>query len=47
MEFLAEHAEVVAHAINGKADIVLLPEPMVTNLLMKAPEYRIALDITE
>ena len=47
LEFLAEHAEVVSNAIAGKADIVLLPEPQVTNLLMKAPEYRVALDITE
>ena len=47
LEFLAEHAEVVSNAVAGKADIVLLPEPQVTNLLMKAPEYRVALDITE
>ena len=47
LEYLSEHAEVVANAVAGKADIVLLPEPMVTNLLMKAPEYRVALDITE
>jgi NitT/TauT family transport system substrate-binding protein len=46
-DFQPEHAAVVALALEGKADVVLLPEPQVTNLLMKAPEYRIALDITE
>ena len=47
MDFLSEHAEVVAQAIAGNADIVLLPEPQVTNLLMKDPAYRVALDVTE
>ena len=47
VEYLAEHAEVVSNAIAGKADIVLLPEPQVTNLLLKAPEYRVALDVTQ
>jgi len=47
MEFLSEHAEVVAQALKGSADIVLLPEPQVTNLLMKDTAYRKALDITE
>ena len=47
LDFLAEHAEVVSHAVAGQADIVLLPEPQVTNLLLKAPEYRVALDITQ
>lgn len=47
LDFKAEHAEVVAQAIAGNADIVLLPEPQVTNLLMKDAGYRKALDITE
>lgn len=43
----AEHAAVASKAIEGLADIVLLPEPMVTNVLMKNPDFRVALDITE
>ena len=47
LETEAEHAAVATKAINGLADVVLLPEPMVTNVLMKNPDFRIALDITE
>ncbi len=47
LETEAEHAAVASKAIEGLADIVLLPEPMVTNVLMKNPDFRIALDITE
>ncbi len=47
LETEAEHAAVASKAIEGLADIVLLPEPMVTNVLMKAPDFRVALDITE
>ena len=47
LESEAEHAAVASKAIEGLADIVLLPEPMVTNVLMKNPDFRVALDITE
>ena len=47
LETEAEHAAVASKAIEGLADIVLLPEPMVTNVLMKNPDFRVALDITE
>ena len=47
LETEAEHAAVASKAIEGLADIVLLPEPMVTNVLMKNPDFRIALDITQ
>lgn len=47
LETEAEHAAVASKAIEGLADLVLLPEPMVTNVLMKNPDFRIALDITE
>ena len=47
MEFLPEHAAVAAMALENKADIVMLPEPQVTNVLMKNPEFRKALDVTE
>lgn len=47
LETEAEHAAVASKAIEGLADLVLLPEPQVTNVLMKNPDFRIALDITE
>ena len=47
MAFEAEHAAVASKAIEGLADVVLLPEPLVTQVLMKNPSFRKALDITE
>lgn len=47
LEFKSEHAEVTTLAAQGLADIVLLPEPQVTNLLMKNPAFRVALDVTQ
>jgi NitT/TauT family transport system substrate-binding protein len=47
LETEAEHAAVASKAIEGLADVVLLPEPMVTNVLMKNPDFRVALDVTE
>lgn len=47
IEWRSEHSEVTAMGASGMTDIVLLPEPQVTALLTKAPEFRIALDMTE
>ena len=47
MEFEAEHAAVASKALEGLADVVMLPEPLVTQVLMKNPNFRKALDITE
>ncbi len=47
LDFQDEHATAAALGLEGKADILLLPEPMVTNVLMKSPDFRVALDITE
>ena len=47
LEFKSEHAEVTTLAAQGLADVVLLPEPQVTNLLLKNPAFRVALDVTE
>ena len=47
VEYKSEHAEVTTLAAQGLADLVMLPEPQVTSLLMKAPDFRVALDITE
>ncbi|MBQ9263227.1 MAG: ABC transporter substrate-binding protein [Clostridia bacterium] len=47
LDFKSEHAEVTTLAAQGLVDLVLLPEPQVTNLLMKNPSFRVALDVTE
>jgi len=44
--YKAEHAELATLAATGKADLVMLPEPFVTTVLSKNPDYRIALDLT-
>ena len=46
VEFKSEHAEVTTLAVSGLADIILVPEPHVTNVLTKDPSFRIALDVT-
>ena len=47
LDFQDEHATAAALGLEGKADVLLLPEPMVTNVLMKSEDFRVALDITE
>lgn len=47
LDFRSEHAEVTTLAVSGFADIILVPEPHVTTVLLKDPSFRIALDITE
>lgn len=42
-----EHSEAVTLAATGKYDIVMLPEPFVTSLSSKMPEFRVALDLAE
>ncbi len=46
VEFKAEHTELVTLAATGGADLVLLPEPHVTSLLMQDAGFRVALDMT-
>ena len=43
----SEHSETVTRALSGDADIVILPEPMVTNLLAKSGDYRVAISLTD
>ncbi len=47
----SEHAEVVSLALKGDYDVVMLPEPFVTNFLGKAAEngltFRVALDLAK
>ncbi|HHT94181.1 MAG TPA: ABC transporter substrate-binding protein [Clostridia bacterium] len=47
VEFKTEHSELAALALSGNADIVMLPEPFVTNVLSKEAGFRVALDLTE
>ena len=49
VEYAAEHSEVVAKATaeNAAYDVVLLPEPFVTMLTKQAPEFHVALNLTE
>lgn len=47
LDFKSEAAEVAQSLISGQAEIGLLPEPMVTNVLMKNENARIAIDLNE
>lgn len=43
----AEHSEAATLALKGDYDIVMLPEPFVTNVTAKSEAFRVALDLTE
>ena len=43
----AEHSEATTLALKGDYDIVMLPEPFVTNVTAKSDAFRVALDLTE
>ncbi|MDR4022237.1 MAG: ABC transporter substrate-binding protein [Eubacteriales bacterium] len=45
--FMTEHTEAAAALADGRADIVILPEPNVTAAMMQNEKIRIALDLTE
>ncbi len=47
VEYFATHAELAAQALAGNADIILMPEPQVSNILMKNTGFRIALDFND
>ncbi len=47
IEFATEHSESVTKAMQSDYDAVLLPEPFVTQLTTKNPEYTVAINITE
>lgn len=47
VEYKAEHAELATLAAAGEVDLVMLPEPHVTSVLMKDAGFRVALDVTE
>ena len=43
----AEHSEAATLSLKGDYDIVMLPEPFVTNVTAKSDAFRVALDLTE
>lgn len=45
VEFKSEHAEVISLAASDMADVVVIPEPNVTALMQKAPDFRVALNL--
>ena len=47
LDFKTEATEVAQALISGQAEIGLAPEPMVTNILMKSENARIAIDLNE
>ena len=47
VEYKAEHSEVATLVISGKAKIVMLPEPFVTQVTTKNKAVKVALDITK
>ena len=46
VEYKAEHAELATLAASGKVDLVMLPEPNVTSVMMQNPAFQIVMDVT-
>ncbi len=42
-----EHSEAATLALSGEYDVVMLPEPFVTNVTAKSDSFRVALDLTK
>ncbi len=47
IHFASEHAEAATLAMTGEYDIVMLPEPFVTNVMSKSENFRVALNLAE
>ncbi|MBN2851976.1 MAG: ABC transporter substrate-binding protein [Clostridia bacterium] len=47
IEYKTEHSEVASMILSGEADIVLLPQPFVTTVIMQNPTIKNAVDMTE
>ncbi len=47
IHFASEHTEAATLAITGEYDIVMLPEPFVTNVMSKSENFRVALNLSE
>lgn len=46
VEYVTEHAEVATKILSGEADVVMVPEPFVTQITSKDSDIRVALDLT-
>ena len=47
VEYVSEHAEALTQMAAGNADIIMVPEPFVTNALVKVEGAEVALNLTE
>lgn len=47
VEYAAEHAEVITKAVSGGYEVVLLPEPFVTQMKAKDAGFNTAIDLTK
>lgn len=47
IHFASEHTEAATLAMTGEYDVVMLPEPFVTNVMGKSENFRIALNLSE
>lgn len=47
VEYKLDHEELASLAIAGKIDIVLLPEPFVTQVVRKNPSFKVKIDLTD
>lgn len=47
IQYMAEHAELAAALAAGEVSIGMLPEPNVTSVILKNPETRLVIDLTE
>jgi len=47
IEYKSEHSELAALMASGEATLGMLPEPMVTNVLLKNESVRVALDLND
>ena len=47
VEYKAEHSELATLAAAGQVDLVMLPEPNVTSVLMNNADFKEALDVTQ
>jgi len=47
IHFASEHTEAATLAMTGEYDIVMLPEPFVTNVMSQSEDFRVALNLSE
>lgn len=47
VNFRSEHTELATLAASGQVDLAMLPEPFVTTVLARNPDFRVALDLTQ